>query len=83
MTYKWEERASRYPGEKFYRDEARRITVCLESPRYHEKGLPIRSDTWIYYRDTHGFREGEFASAEAAMHAANVNPQSPSPKVVP
>lgn len=56
----------------FYRDEERRITVALESPRYFDaKGELCPSDTWIYYRDHVGFREGEFETAELAMAAAD------------
>ncbi len=55
-----------------YRDEGRRITVALERPRYYDaKGNLCPSETWIFYRDCHGFREGEFASAEQAMVAAD------------
>lgn len=56
----------------YYRDEKRRITVCKESSRYHDAGGNLcPSDAWIFYRDPHGFREGEFASAEEAMAAAD------------
>ncbi len=70
----FEERDDQRPqGGKFYRDDVRRITVSFEA----------REQKWIFYRDTWGFREGEFASAELAMAAANVNPASTPPKVAP
>lgn len=55
-----------------YRDEKRRITVALESPRYFDaNGELCASDTWIYYRDHAAFREGEFETAGLAMAAAD------------
>ncbi len=85
MTSNWQERVDhRQPGDKFYRNEKYGITVCRAAPVYYdEKGDLVPNKIWILYRDFPGFREGEFVSAEAAMHAANVNPQSPSAKVVP
>lgn len=56
--------------DSYSREESRRITVCKESPCYYDaKGNLCPSDTWIVYRDSSGFREGEFASAEEAMAA--------------
>ncbi len=72
MSTDWKEAPDQRPhGGLAYRDEKRRITVCRESPRYHEHGLPVPGELWIFYRDTNGFPEGEFATAELAMAAAD------------
>jgi hypothetical protein len=74
MDNEWEKRPSDEPGRFFYRKEKGRITVCLEPFTHYKNGEPCRlKDTWIFYRDSWGFREGEFNTAEEAMAAADVS----------
>jgi hypothetical protein len=59
-------------NESCFRHKKRRITVAKSSASvYDNKGELCPSLTWIFYRDSHGFAEGVFSSAEEAMKAAD------------
>lgn len=59
-------------NESCFRHEKRRITVAKSRARFYDnKGDLCPSLSWIFYRDSWGFREGEFDTPEEAMAAAD------------